>query len=70
MQTVNKIVAFLKGKKTYILVILGVGTVLAKHYGYLSASYEQQALWVLGFGSIAAVRSALANLVQGSQVTQ
>lgn len=70
MQIVNNFVAFLKGKKTYILVILGVGTVLAQHYGYLSSSNEQQALWVLGFGSIAAVRSALANLIQGSPATQ
>ncbi len=70
MNTLNNLVAFLQGKKTYILVVLGLLTVLAEHFNKISTSTEQQALWVLGFGTVAAVRSALANLVQGTQATQ
>ncbi len=70
MNSVNKLVAFLQGKKTYILVVLGLLTVLAEHYNKISAPTEQQILWVLGFGTVASVRSALANLIQGPVTVQ
>lgn len=65
MTVIKTIVDFLKGKKSYILAGLGVLTVLANHYSYISSSTEQQILLILGFGTVAALRAGIAKLVQG-----
>jgi hypothetical protein len=59
----KNILAFLQGKKTYIMVTLGILTVLAFVLHYITAGEEQTLLVLEGFGTAAALRSAINNLL-------
>ncbi len=65
MNALTKLFLMLKGKRTYILVLLGLLAVVAKHFGYIPDGTEQTILEVLGFGTAAALRSSVSSLIQG-----
>lgn len=52
----------LDGYKTYILVTLGVLTILAFSLGYIDANTMMTLLALEGFGSIAALRDAISKI--------
>jgi hypothetical protein len=51
--------SFLKGKKTYILAVLGAGVVGAYFLGFLDMTTANMLLGLLGFGGLAALRSGM-----------
>lgn len=54
--------SFLKGKKTYILVSVGILTLLAAKLGYVTQNVEATLLVLEGFGTAGAVRMAISSL--------
>lgn len=49
----------LTGYKTYIVTFLGVLVTIAMALGYLNSDFGFMVLGILGFGSVAALRSAV-----------
>jgi putative alpha-1,2-mannosidase len=62
----NNILAFLKGKKTYITVAAGILTLIALKLGYVSADTAQTLFVFEGFSGLAALRAAVANEVNSA----
>jgi len=62
----NNILAFLKGKKTYIAVAAGILTLLAAKLGYISSDTAQTLFVFEGFSGLAALRAAVANEVNNA----
>ena len=58
----TKLLAALDGKKTYIMIALGVLTVAAQLLHYITLNVMLTLLPLEGFGSIAALRSAISNI--------
>jgi hypothetical protein len=58
----SKLLAALDGKKTYIMIGLGVLTVAAQLLHYITLNVMLTLLPLEGFGSVAALRSAITNL--------
>jgi len=57
----EKLISYLKGKKTFILVTVGATVFAGARLGFISADLEAQIYVMLGFGSVATLRSALKN---------
>lgn len=58
----NKTIAFLSGKKTYILAVLVGITAVAQTLGYIDSTIASLIYAVLGGSSVATVRSAISKL--------
>jgi hypothetical protein len=56
----KNVIAFLKGKKTYILSGLGALVVFAYFLGFIDYQVLDLLLGLLGFGSLAALRAGVA----------
>lgn len=59
MGLLKNVSEWLSGKKTYLLVLLALLVLLGNVLGYFSETVTTELLSVLGFSSIAAVRSAI-----------
>jgi hypothetical protein len=55
----KKILDFLKGKKTYLIAIIGGVTFAIARLGTISTDIEVQIYTLLGIGSIATLRDAI-----------
>lgn len=55
----SAILAWLKGKKTYILSAVGLVAVLLHSWGVISDSIYNLVLGLLGSGALASIRAAL-----------
>jgi hypothetical protein len=55
----TKILAFLKGKKTYGLVVLALIVIGLNLLGYISVELANTLLGLLGFGAFATLRSSV-----------
>ena len=62
----NNILAFLQGKKTYIMVAAGLLTLIAMKLGYITSNTADTLFLFEGFGSIAALRAAVTNEVNNA----
>lgn len=55
----EKIIGFLKGKKTYILAIIGGIVFVASRLGYIEPNLENQAYTILGVSGFATIRDGI-----------
>ena len=53
------IVNFLKGKKTFTLVVLALVVLVLKHFGLVDSGLADQVVTALGLGSLITLRLAL-----------
>ena len=55
----TKVLEFLKGKKTFTLVVLALSVLVLKHFGLLDSGLADQVVTALGLGSLITLRLAL-----------
>lgn len=60
----TKIINFLKGKKSYIIAIVGAIITFCYIAGYMSKETYQVLMTLIGVGTIASVRVAIAGLAK------